>query len=107
MAEAAFETGTIRTVAGYEVAGNAGMVGSTYNMNVWGLYATEGAQGLGALANAFKAEAGAAGATDISITGNAVINPGIANMNPAIAARFGFTFSQINPATIMLQGPVP
>ncbi len=107
MADAAFNTGTIRTIAGYEVGGNAGLVGSTYNMNIWGLYATEDAQGLGALANAFKAEAGAAGATDISISGNAIINPGIANMNPAIAARYGFSFSQVNPTTIMLQGSVP
>jgi len=106
MAEAGFNTGTIRTIAGYELGGNAGLVGSTYNMNIWGLYATKDARGLGALANAFKAEAGAAGATDISITGNAIINPAIANMNPAIAARYGFSFSQINPSTIMLRGPV-
>lgn len=52
MADAAFNTGTIRTIAGYEVGGNAGLVGSTYNMNIWGLYATEDAQGFGALANA-------------------------------------------------------
>jgi hypothetical protein len=67
--------------------------GSINNLNIWGLYATEGNEGLGALANARKAEASAAGASNISITGNAIINPGIANMNPAIAARFGFTFS--------------
>jgi hypothetical protein len=106
MADAAFQTGTIRTIAGYEVAGNAGLVGSTYNMNIWGLYATEDSQGLSALVNGFNAEASAAGATDISITGNAIINPGIANMNPAIAARYGFSFTQINPTTILLQGPV-
>jgi hypothetical protein len=39
MADAAY-AGTIRTIAGYEVAGNAGVVGSTYNLNIWGLYAT-------------------------------------------------------------------
>jgi hypothetical protein len=44
------------------------------------------------LANAFKAEA-----SDISITGNAVVNPGIANMNTVIATKYAFSFSQINP----------
>ena len=107
MARASFETGTVRTVAGYEVGGNAGLVGSTYNVNIWGLYATEGAQGLSSLANAFKAEASAAGASKISISGNAIINPGIANMNPAIAARYGLNFEQVNPTTIMLHGPLP
>jgi hypothetical protein len=57
MANATFNTGTIRTVAGYEVAGNAGLVGQTYNVNVWGLYATENSQGLFSLANALRAEA--------------------------------------------------
>jgi len=47
-----------------------------------------------------RAEAGAAGATDISISGNAIINPALANLNPAIAARYGFSFSQVNPTTI-------
>lgn len=106
MAEAAYATGTVRSIAGYEVAGNAGLVGNTYTMNIWGLYRTEGAQGLGALANAIRAEASAAGASSISISGNAIINTGIANMNPAIAARYGFAFSRVNPTTIMLQGTV-
>jgi hypothetical protein len=107
MAEAAFSTGTTRAVAGYEVGGNAGLVGSTYNINIWGLYATKNAQGLGALANAFKAEAIAADATSISISGNAIVNSAIANMNPAIAARYGLTFSRVNSTSIILHGAVP
>ena len=106
MVDAAFSYGTVRTVAGYELGGNAGLVGSTYNVNIWGLYATGESQGLGALASALRAEAGAAGATDISISGNAIINPALANLNPAIAARYGFSFSQVNPTTIFLRGPV-
>ena len=107
IAEAAFRYGTIRTVAGYEVAGTAGSVGNTYNMNIWGLYATTERQGLAALANAFRAEAGAAGASNINIVGAAVINNGIANMSQSVAARLGFTFSKVNESTVMLQGPVP
>jgi len=96
MADAAFQTGTIRNVAGYELGGNAGLVGNTYNVNLWGLYATENAQGPFALVNALNAEASAAGASQISITGNAVVKAG----------RLGFQFQQINPTTILLQGAV-
>ena len=45
MADAAFQSGTVRNVAGYELGGNAGLVGNSYNVNLWGLYATENAQG--------------------------------------------------------------
>jgi hypothetical protein len=76
-------------------------------MNIWALYRSENSQGLGALARALKAEATAAGATDISITGNAIINPALANINPASAARYGFSVSQINSTTIILRGSVP
>lgn len=44
-------------------------VGTTYNMNVWGLFATKESKGLGALAAALKAEARTAGASQISIAG--------------------------------------
>ncbi|MER9832607.1 hypothetical protein NKJ51_30465 [Mesorhizobium sp. M0134] len=104
---AAVYPGTVRTVAGYQLAGTAGLVCTTYSVNVWGLYATKTPQGLRALVNALKAEAKAAGAKDISISGNAVVNSGIANMNPAIAGRYGLSFSQVNADTVMLQGSVP
>jgi hypothetical protein len=106
MANAAFNTGTTRTIAGYEVAGNAGLVGQTYNVNVWGLYATENSQGPFALVNALQSEASAAGASQISITGNVVGNSSLLNMSPAVAGRLGFQFQQINPTTILLQGAV-
>jgi hypothetical protein len=106
MANAAFNTGTIRTVAGYDVAGNAGLVGQTYNVNVWGLYATESSQGPFALVNALKGEASAAGASQISITGNAVVNQGLLNISPGVAGRLGLQFQQINPTTILLQGAI-
>jgi RHS repeat-associated protein len=106
MADAAFQTGTIRNIAGYEVAGNAGLVGNTYNVNLWGLYATENSQGPFALVNALNSEASAAGATQISITGNAVVNQSLLNISPGVAGRLGFQFQQINPTTILLQGAV-
>jgi RHS repeat-associated protein len=106
MTDAAYNYGTVQTIAGYEVAGTAGMVGSTYSMNIWGLYATEDAQGIGSLASAIQAQAAALGATDISITGNAIINPSILNMG-GVAARYGFSFTQINSTTVLLQGAVP
>jgi len=106
MTDAAYNYGTIQTIAGYEVAGTSGMVGSTYSMNIWGLYATEDAQGIGSLASTIQAQAAALGATDISITGNAIINPSILNMG-ALAARYGFSFTQIDSTTVLLQGAVP
>lgn len=106
MADAAFQTGTIRNVAGYELGGNAGLAGNTYNVNLWGLYATENAQGPFALVNALKGEASAAGASQISITGNAVVNQGLLNISPGVASRLGFQFQQVNPTTILLQGAV-
>jgi len=106
MANAAFNTGTIRTIAGYEVAGNAGLVGTSYNVNIWGLYATENSEGAFSFVNTLNSEARAAGASQISITGTSVINPSLFNMSPAVAGRLGFQFTQVNPTTILLQGAV-
>jgi RHS repeat-associated protein len=106
MADAALNYGTIRTVAGYELGGTTGLVGSSYSVNIWALYATDNSQGLGALANALQTEASSAGASSISITGNAIINPGLMNMS-GIAGRYGFSFSVINPTTISLWARVP
>jgi hypothetical protein len=106
MADAAFQTGTIRTIAGYETAGNAGLVGNTYNVNLWGMYATDASQGPFAFVNALKAEASAAGANQISITGLKVINTDLLNISPRVAGRMGLQFQQISPETILLQGGV-
>jgi len=106
MADAAFEFGTVRTVAGYQIGGTAGLVGQTYNVNLWALYATDSSQGLGAFLSALRAEAAAAGANRISIMGTAIINPGLMRISPAAAARFGLLMTKINDATILLQGAV-
>ena len=104
--DAAMEYGNIRSVAGYEVAGTAGLAGDTYNMNVWALYRTGDSEGLSKLLTTFIDEAKAAGASKISITGTNIINAGIASITPGQAARFGLTVEKINASTIMLTGPV-
>ena len=108
MADAAFQTGTARTLAGYELGGNAGLVGNTYNVNLWALYQTPAPQGPFALVNALRAEASAAGASQISITGNALTPLStLRGLTPGTAGRLGLEFRQVSPTTILLQGPVP
>lgn len=75
MEDALITTGNVRTIAGYEGGGNAGLVGTNYNVNIWGLYSTPNSQGLGAFTQALRAEASAAGATGLNITGVAIRNP--------------------------------
>lgn len=102
--DAVYATATERLVAGYNVWGTAGRVGSTYNVNILGLYATEGSQGLGALVAALRAEATAAGASRISIQGLAIINQGLAGLSARVAARFGLQLERVNGQTIILSG---
>ncbi len=102
--DAVYATATERIVAGYNVWGNAARVGSTYNVNVLGLYATESSQGLGALVGALRAEAAAAGASRISIQGLAIVNEGVAGISARAAARYGLQVERINANTIILTG---
>jgi hypothetical protein len=81
-------------------------VGSAYNVNILGLYATENSQGLRALLGALRSEAVASGATTISISGSAIINPNIGNISEAAASRFGLSIIRVNPETIILRGAV-
>ena len=100
IAQAIEASGTVRNVAGYQVWASAGRVGSTYNVNVLGLYATENSQGLRALLGALRSEAVASGATTISISGSAIINPSIGNISEAAVSRFGLSIIRVNPETI-------
>jgi len=86
------------------VWGNAARVGTTYNVNIVGLYATEGSRGLGALVGALRAEATASGASSISIRGLAIINEGVAGLSARAAARYGLTVERIDASTIVLTG---
>jgi hypothetical protein len=86
---------------GFRIFGNKGLVGQTFQRNVLLIEAeTKGASSLKKLIEAFEAEARAAGASRLSITGHAVINQGF--LNPAIAQRYGFAFRRINNDTIEL-----
>ena len=107
LADATQATGAVRSVAGYEIWGNAGLVGNTYNINVIGLWATEGAQGLRALSAALRAEAAATGASQISITGSAIVNQSLANLSGAAARRLGFELTHINADIILLRAFLP
>jgi hypothetical protein len=86
---------------GFRIFGNKGLVGQTFQRNVLLIEAeTKGASSLKKLIEAFEAEARAAGASRLSITGHAVINQGF--LNPAIAQRYGFALRRINNDTIEL-----
>ena len=54
---------------------------------------------LRSLIESFEAEALAAGASRLRISGHAVINKGF---TPAVAKRYGFAFEQVNDETILL-----
>jgi hypothetical protein len=86
---------------GFRIFGNKGLVGQTFQRNILLIEAeVKGAVSLRQLIAAFEAEARAAGASRLSITGHAVINQGF--LNPAIAQRYGFVFRLINKDTIEL-----
>jgi hypothetical protein len=90
-------------IAGYDIGGNAGLVGNTYNFNLWGVYRTAQSEGFADLVGAMKAEAAAAGAENISILGTHIVNPAL--MRAGIIARgFGLSFEAINESTILLTG---
>lgn len=80
--------------------GNKGLVGEVFHRNILLIEAEKkGAVPLRALLNSLEAEARAAGAVRLEITGHAVVNAGF---TPAVANRLGYAFRQINPQTIEL-----
>jgi RHS repeat-associated protein len=93
------------TISGFRIWGNKGLVGSTFNRNILLIEAVvKGRIPLRTLATALEAEASAAGASRLSIVGHAVINRGF---TAAVVRRFGYSFRQINPATIELVKELP
>jgi hypothetical protein len=85
-------------VAGYNVVGTRGLIGKTYQWNVHGL---QGSGSLSGLVRAMEAEARAAGATRIQISGHQIENSGF--FNARIAERYGFRFRQLDDKTILLE----
>ena len=96
---AALKDGAWR-IAGFDVFGSRGLVGSVYNVNVF-LIEEAGGRSMYALVRALEQQAAMSGAKEISIAGLAVVNKGF--FNAAVAQRFGYSFEQINADTIILE----
>jgi hypothetical protein len=94
----------VANVAGYEIVGAVSVEGTTYTLTVASIQATESAEGLAALASSLRAGAAASGAEELVIEGLAIVNQGL--LNPATAARFGFTLERIGEASVRLRSPV-
>jgi RHS repeat-associated protein len=91
----------VENVGGYSIYGTKGLVGSTFNRNIFLLEAsgTKSLSRLRSLIGSLEAEALEAGANKISIYGSSVINKGF--LNPEIAKRFGYTFEQSGSGVIL------
>jgi RHS repeat-associated protein len=88
-------------VAGFRLFGMKGLVGETFNRNVFLLEAEKkGGAALSGLVNSLVEEAKAVGAKELRIVGVAVTNQGL--FNPKTAERYGFVYRQINDSTIEL-----
>lgn len=88
-------------VEGYSIYGTKGLVGNTFNRNIF-LLETSGSKSLSgfrSLVGSMEKEALGNGASKISIYGSSVINKGF--FNPNIAARFGYTFEQLGSGVIL------
>jgi hypothetical protein len=92
---------SVERVAGFRIFGIKGVVGETFTRSVF-LFEAEkkGAAPLSGLVEALTSEARQAGAKELRIIGTSVVNPGL--FNAKTAARYGFTFRQINKDTIEL-----
>ncbi|MDQ0593698.1 hypothetical protein QFZ37_002067 [Chryseobacterium ginsenosidimutans] len=91
----------VENVGGYSIYGTKGLVGNTFNRNVFLLEAsgTKSLSGFRSLFGSMEAEAIGAGASKISIYGSSVINQGL--LNPSIAQRFGYSFEKIGNGIIL------
>ncbi|WP_336733958.1 RHS repeat domain-containing protein, partial [Chryseobacterium sp. VD8] len=88
-------------VNGYSVYGTKGLVGNTFNRNIFLLEASgsKSLSGFRTLVGGMEAEAISAGATKISIYGSSVINKGF--LNSGIAQRFGYSFEKIGTGVVL------
>ncbi|MBV8326508.1 MAG: RHS repeat-associated core domain-containing protein [Chryseobacterium sp.] len=88
-------------VGGYSIYGTKGLVGNTFNRNIFLLEASgsKSLSGLRSLVGNMEKEALGTGANKISIYGSSVINKGF--LNPNIAARFGYTFEQLGNGVVL------
>jgi len=88
-------------VGGYSVYGTKGLVGNTFNRNIFLLEASgsKSLSGFRSFVGSLEREALGAGANKISIYGSSVINKGF--LNPNIARRFGYSFEQSGSGVLL------
>lgn len=94
-------------IQGYSIYGTKGIVGNTFNRNIFLLEATgeKGVSGFRQLIGSLETEALKSRADKISIYGAAVINKGF--LNPNIAARFGYSFKSYNSGVLFKKTLIP
>jgi hypothetical protein len=99
----------MQALAGFNIAGSWGMVEDTYTMNIALMSNPTKVGQFGALSDALVAQAQAAGANQISVTGSMVSNPQFADPEfmGALASRYGWTYQQIDSSTFNLTRSVP
>ena len=86
-------------VGAYSLFGNQGLVGKTFNVNIFYMTTTsKSLSGFNTVLKSLEANAIKAGANSISIYGAEVVNKGF--LNPASAARYGYTFEKIGNGVI-------
>ena len=96
-AQAAFKEsiGMAEKIGPYTINGTKGLVGETFNRNIFLLETAKSSKSLAGfrtLLNSMESEALSSGANKISIFGSSVINEGF--LNPTVAARFGYSFEK-------------
>jgi hypothetical protein len=90
------------------VWGTKGLVGNTFNRNIFYLKAAtedKSLRGFMSLIKHFEAEALGAGARKISIFGGPILNKGF--LNPGIARRLGYTFAKAGDGVILQKILIP
>ncbi|MFV0536236.1 MAG: RHS repeat domain-containing protein [Dysgonomonas sp.] len=89
----------VKIVAGYEVWGTKGLVGNTFNMNIFYLENTGLGTNMVRFLRTMENEAISAGASKISIYGSSVINPRL--LNNGAVSRLGYTYEEIGQSVIL------
>jgi RHS repeat-associated protein len=90
-------------IRGFEVWGTSRIVGGTFERNIVGLFAEKvGRTSPRAFLRELEAQAVAAGAKELRITGKAVINEKLLNLDPRLLGRLGYTVKRIDKDTIVL-----
>ena len=99
-------------VGGFRILGEKGLKGTAFEREIWGIKSIDKPtteRGVGPVLQLFKdltAEARAAGATELRITGQVVRNKNILKMKPLVE-KLGGTFERTGPMTVEIVIPLP